>query len=167
MSELTSQKPYLLRALFEWCVDNGLTPYISVVVDENTRVPTEYVRNGEIVLNIGPLAANKLKLGNDLIEFAARFSGSARELRVPITAVTAIYARENGVGMSFELDKKGAAYEETDVTFDPEKRKDVMRRSGQRTVPQIWIGGRHVGGCDDLYALDAAGKLDPLLSTST
>jgi len=65
------------------------------------------------------------------------------------------------------LDKKGAAYEETDVTFDPEKRKDVMRRSGQRTVPQIWIGGQHVGGCDDLYALDAAGQLDSLLCTAT
>jgi glutaredoxin 3 len=65
------------------------------------------------------------------------------------------------------LEKKGAAYEETDVTFDPEKRKDVIRRSGRRTVPQIWIDGRHVGGCDDLYALDAEGKLDPLLKAAS
>jgi stringent starvation protein B len=137
MSELTSQKPYLLRALFEWCVDNGLTPYISVVVDENTRVPTEYVRNGEIVLNIGPLAANKLKLGNDLIEFAARFSGTARELRVPITAVTAIYARENGVGMSFELDKKGAdAATLTSIERSPDEPRapDIQAPPALRTV---------------------------------
>ena len=65
------------------------------------------------------------------------------------------------------LEKKGAAFEETDVTFDPDKRKDVMRRSGQRTVPQIWIDGKHIGGCDDLYALDAAGKLDPLLKAAS
>lgn len=106
MSEPTSQKPYLIRALFEWCVDNGFTPYLSVMVDEHTRVPTEHVRNGEIVLNVGPLAANKLRMGNDIIEFAARFGGVARELRVPISCVSAIYARENGIGMSFDLDKK-------------------------------------------------------------
>jgi stringent starvation protein B len=106
MSEPVSQKPYLLRALYEWCVDNGYTPYISVVVDEATRVPAEYVRNGEIVLNIGPLAANKLKMGNELVEFAARFGGVARELSVPITAIAAIYARENGHGMSFEVERK-------------------------------------------------------------
>ncbi len=65
------------------------------------------------------------------------------------------------------LERKGACYEETDVTFDPEKRKDVIERSGQRTVPQIWIGGKHVGGCDDLYALDAEGKLDPMLKAAS
>lgn len=105
MSEATTTKPYLLRALYEWCVDNGYTPYISVVVDEQTRVPSEYVRNGEIVLNIGPLAANKLKLGNEYIEFSARFSGVARELFIPVDQVTAIYARENGHGMSFEIER--------------------------------------------------------------
>ena len=75
MAETTSQKPYLLRALFEWCVDNGYTPYLSVHVDERTRVPQEFVRNGEIVLNVGPLAANRLKMGNDFIDFTARFGG--------------------------------------------------------------------------------------------
>ena len=99
----SSTKPYLLRALYEWCVDNGLTPYISVVVDPATRVPPEYVRNGEIVLNIGPLAANRLKMGNDTIDFAARFGGVARELSIPVRQVSAIYARENGHGMSFEI----------------------------------------------------------------
>ena len=104
LSEPATTKPYLLRALYEWCVDNGYTPYISVLVDAQTRVPIEYVRNGEIVLNVGPLAANKLKLGNEHIEFSARFGGVARELYIPVSQVSAIYARENGHGMSFEIE---------------------------------------------------------------
>lgn len=107
MTEPTPTKPYLMRALYEWCVDNGYTPYISVLVDQHTRVPTEYVRNGEIVLNIGPLAANKLKLANEHVEFSARFGGVARELYIPIARIAAIYARENGHGMSFDIDKPG------------------------------------------------------------
>jgi stringent starvation protein B len=101
-TEPTSTKPYLLRALYEWCVDNGFTPYLQVVVDKNTMVPKEYIKNGEIVLNIGPLASNKLRIGNEQIEFQARFGGIARDLFVPIPAVAAIYAKENGQGMSFE-----------------------------------------------------------------
>ena len=103
MSEPTSTKPYLLRAIYEWCVDNGLTPYISVVVDANTSVPMEYVRDGEIVLNLGPLATSKLQMGNDMIECSARFSGAARELSIPVGSVGAIYAKENGQGMAFEV----------------------------------------------------------------
>lgn len=102
MAEPTPTKPYLLRAIYEWCVDNGYTPYVSVVVDANTRVPMEYVRDGEIVLNIGPLATSRLQMGNDLIECTARFAGTVRELSIPVSAVAAIYARENGHGMSFE-----------------------------------------------------------------
>ena len=105
MAEPTPTKPYLLRAIYEWCVDNGYTPYVSVVVDEHTRVPMEYVRDGEIVLNIGPLATSKLRMGNDLIECSARFSGAARELSIPVGSVAAIYAKENGQGMSFEVDR--------------------------------------------------------------
>jgi stringent starvation protein B len=101
-TEPTSTKPYLLRALYEWCVDNGFTPYLQVVVDKNTVVPKEYIKNGEIVLNIGPLASNKLRIGNEQVEFQARFGGVARDLFVPITAVAAVYAKENGQGMSFE-----------------------------------------------------------------
>lgn len=106
MTEPTSTKPYLMRALYEWCVDNGYTPYISVVVDANTRVPTEYVRNGEIVLNVGPLAANRLKISNDYVEFSARFGGVARELIIPVSQVSAIYARENAQGMSFPVERE-------------------------------------------------------------
>lgn len=106
MADPASTKPYLLRAIYEWCVDSGLTPYISVVVNGATRVPMEYVREGEIVLNIGPLATSRLKMGNDLIECTARFAGTSMDLSIPVGAVAAIYARENGQGMSFEVNAK-------------------------------------------------------------
>ncbi len=108
MAEPGSTKPYLLRAIYEWCVDNGYTPYVSVVVDAQTRVPREYVRDGEIVLNIGPLATSKLHMGNDVIECSARFSGAARELSIPVASVAAIYAKENGQGMTFEVERKAS-----------------------------------------------------------
>lgn len=114
MSEPTSTKPYLLRAIYEWCVDSGYTPYVSVAVDPQTRVPMEYVRDGELVLNIGPLATSHLLIGNDFIECTARFSGVARELLIPVAAVAAIYARENGHGMSFEIDKNAVSAEMKD-----------------------------------------------------
>lgn len=99
--ESTSLRPYLLRALYEWCTDHGLTPYIAVLVDETVQVPREYVKNGEIVLNISYDATSSLKIGNDFIEFKARFAGTARDIIVPIGRVVAIYARENGQGMAF------------------------------------------------------------------
>lgn len=102
--ELPSTKPYLLRAIWEWCCDNGFTPYIAVQVDERTRVPREFVRDDQIVLNLGPTATNKLQIGNEYVDFQARFGGVARELSVPVGQVTAIYARENGAGMAFEID---------------------------------------------------------------
>src|SRR5882757_7553197 len=123
MAEPKSTKPYLLRAVYEWCVDNGYTPHLSVVVDSRTRVPMEHVRNGEIVLNIGPVAASRLQMGNEVIECTTRFSGVATELVVPVAAVAAIYARENGHGMSFEPEKKaGEAHsEEAAIPPDPKK----------------------------------------------
>ena len=101
--DTTSTRPYLIRALYEWCTDNGLTPYVAVLVDDSVRVPNEYVKDGEIVLNISFDATSSLKLGNEFIEFKARFAGSAREIMVPIDRVIAIYARENGQGMAFPL----------------------------------------------------------------
>ena len=97
-----STKPYLMRAIYDWCVDCGYTPYLSVTVDSDTRVPMEYVKDGQIVLNIGPVAVEHILLGNELIEFSARFNGTGREISIPIGAVSAIYARENGQGLSFE-----------------------------------------------------------------
>ena len=101
--EATSTRPYLIRALYEWCTDNGFTPYLAVSVNEGVQVPLEFVQNGEIVLNVGLDATSALKLGNDFIEFKARFSGTAREIMVPVSQVMAIYARENGQGMSFPI----------------------------------------------------------------
>jgi stringent starvation protein B len=98
-----STKPYLIRAIHQWCTDSGFTPYIAVLVDEGVRVPREFVKNGEIVLNISPLATSRLQLGNEAIEFQARFGGVAREVFVPIDRVLAVYARENGQGMAFEV----------------------------------------------------------------
>jgi stringent starvation protein B len=100
----TSTRPYLIRALYEWCSDNGFTPYVAVAVDETVQVPREYVKDNEIVLNIGLDATSALTLGNEYIAFKARFGGKAREILVPISHVIAIYARENGQGMAFPLE---------------------------------------------------------------
>jgi stringent starvation protein B len=97
-------KPYLLRALFEWCVDNGYTPHLAVKVDAHTQVPAEYVKGGEITLNISPNAVHKLQMGNELIEFSARFGGVARQISLPIKNVYALYAHETGHGMTFDIE---------------------------------------------------------------
>jgi len=99
----TSTRPYLIRALHDWCTDNGFTPYVAVFVDASVQVPAEYVKNNEIVLNIGFEATTALKLGNDFIEFKARFGGTSRDIVVPVDHVIAIYARENGQGMAFPV----------------------------------------------------------------
>ena len=100
----TSQKPYLLRALFEWCVDNGYTPHIAVKVDSKTQVPAEYVKGGESTLNISPNAVHKLQMGNEMVEFSARFGGVARQISLPIANIYALYARETGHGMTFDTE---------------------------------------------------------------
>lgn len=102
-SQGSSTRPYLLRALHDWCTDNGFTPYIAVYVDDSVRVPMEYVKNNEIVLNVGFEATSALKLGNEFIEFKARFGGTSRDIVVPVDHVVAIYARENGQGMAFPV----------------------------------------------------------------
>ncbi|SET35785.1 stringent starvation protein B [Nitrosospira multiformis] len=100
MREL-STKPYLIRAIYEWCSDCGYTPYISVKVDDNTRVPDEYVKNGEIILNISHDAAHHLTLGNEAIQFSARFAGVSREISIPLGTVQGIFAKETARGMLF------------------------------------------------------------------
>jgi stringent starvation protein B len=101
--DASSTRPYLLRALHEWCTDSGFTPYVAVLVDETVQVPMEYVKNGEIVLNVGYDATAGMTLGNEYIEFKARFGGVPRDIIIPINRVMAIYARENGQGMSFPM----------------------------------------------------------------
>lgn len=115
----TSTRPYLLRALHDWCTDNGFTPYIAVHVDASVQVPMEYVKNNEIVLNVGFEATSGLKLGNELIEFKARFGGVSREIVVPVDHVVAIYARENGQGMAFPMPSEGAPRPETGAAPAP------------------------------------------------
>lgn len=100
--ETTSTKPYMIRALYEWCVDNGLTPHLMVTVDGNTRVPMSYVREGEIVLNINYSATKDLLMENNAISFSARFNGVSCDIYVPMHAVKGIFARENGQGLFFE-----------------------------------------------------------------
>ena len=102
-----STKPYLLRALYEWCTDNGYTPHIAVRVDNQTRVPRQFVRDNEIVLNISFEATSQLQMGNEWVEFSARFSGKSHKIEVPIANILAIYARENGQGMAFPVESTG------------------------------------------------------------
>jgi len=109
MAKERSTKPYLIRAICEWCGDSGLTAYLSVRVDANTRVPMEYVKNGEIVLNISPDAAHRLTIGDDLIQFAARFAGVSRECSIPVAAVQGIFAKENSQGLFFQPEPALAA----------------------------------------------------------
>ncbi|MGE5621985.1 MAG: ClpXP protease specificity-enhancing factor [Bacillota bacterium] len=127
MSEI-STKPYLLRAIYEWCTDNGYTPYLAAMVDANTRVPREFVKNGEIVLNISFTATSGLKMENDYIDFHARFGGVAREISIPVENVVAIYARENGQGMAFEVSPRDG----TDATSE-----DAAKGPALTAVPAV------------------------------
>jgi stringent starvation protein B len=97
-----STKPYLIRALYEWCTDSGYTPQLLVAVDASTRVPPGFVKDGQIVLNISAGATRNLTLDNDWIQFSARFGGVSHEISVPVDRVAAIFARENGQGLHFE-----------------------------------------------------------------
>ena len=126
MTEPASTKPYLVRAIYEWCTDNGYTPYVAVVVDEHTRVPMAHVRSGEIVLNISALATHRLQMTNTELTFTARFSGVAEDLWVPMSQIAAIYAKETGHGMAFEVPKAMAvqAVESSPNTEDPAPPED-------------------------------------------
>ena len=97
-----SQQPYFLRALYEWCVDCNLTPYITVQVDHRTHVPQAYVRDNQIVLNVGPSAVRNIRIDNDWVTFSARFGGISHDIEIPVGNVLAIYAKETGEGMGFE-----------------------------------------------------------------
>lgn len=133
MSE-TSTKPYLIRALHEWCTDNGYTPHIVVQVNDMTRVPVAHVRDGQITLNIGSLATNRLVIGNDFIEFQARFSGRTEDIFVPVGAVSAIYARETGAGMGFEIEETTASTEHTGTSPSDASVQSIPSASDEPTA---------------------------------
>lgn len=114
------QQPYLLRALYEWCVDSGYTPYVTVRVDARTRVPMPFVREGQIVLNIGPNAVRNLQMDNEWVSFSARFGGVSHDILVPVLNVLAIYARETGEGMVFPPSPSPGEEAQTDNTSGEE-----------------------------------------------
>lgn len=130
-----STKPYLIRAMHEWCSDSGFTPYVSVQVDANTRVPTEFVKNGEIVLNVGHDATHRLTIGNERIQFAARFNGVSRECSIPVEAVTGIFAKENGQGLFFP--RGGGAPESTAPTATAETTPPAGTPNGGKPKLQV------------------------------
>ena len=114
MSDIPSNKPYLIRALHQWCTDFGFTPFLAVFVDSSVEVPMEFVKNDEIVLNLSIEACHQLNLDNDWISFQARFGGVPRKIMVPVSHVLAIYARENGQGMSFPFNPSQATASKPD-----------------------------------------------------
>ncbi len=126
-SQSTSTRPYLLRALYEWCADNGLTPYVAAYVDDTVKVPREHVKNNEIVLNISMDATSNLQIGNDFLQFKARFGGQAREIVVPIGHIIAIYARENGQGMAFPVPQAMQPRGEVKESPNAERRNQGLR----------------------------------------
>ncbi|ACT49535.1 ClpXP protease specificity-enhancing factor [Methylovorus glucosotrophus] len=132
MENVSSTKPYLIRAVHEWCVDNGFTPHLLVTVDENTRVPMAYVKNGEIVLNINYSATKDLVIDNTAISFSARFSGASQNIYVPIGAVRGIFARENSQGMFFEaepVEDKPDQVSQSEAVGKPQAPKEVKKPS--------------------------------------
>ena len=119
MSKERSTRPYLIRAIYEWCSDSGLTPYLSVKVNAQTRVPMEFVKKGEIVLNISPDATHRLTIGDDAVQFSARFSGVSRECSIPVEAVTGVFARENSQGLFFPPEPAAPAETSATPAGDP------------------------------------------------
>jgi stringent starvation protein B len=121
-AHLPALKPYLARALYEWCTDNGLTPYMTVAVDASCKVPLQFVRDGQIVFNISPEATDSLQMQNDFVAFRARFNGVAQEVWVPMARVAALYAQENAQGMTFVVtvaEAAGAAAKKLDPPEEP------------------------------------------------
>ena len=136
ISQPTTTRPYLIRAIYEWCTDNGLTPHIAVRVDRSTQVPMEFVRDGQIVLNISYDATSGLLIGNEYVEFKARFGGQSREIMVPVANVMAIYARETGQGMAFPPEEDEVP-EDDDALEDAEPDMESDEESSAERVVQL------------------------------
>ena len=139
--ELPSTRPYLIRALYEWCADNGYTPYLVVHVNKSVQMPREYVNNGEIVLNVSYDATSGLQIGNDFVEFKARFGGKPRDILVPVRRVIAIYARENGQGMAFPLDDD-VEVQPSDSQLSPTEAAVVSEPEARGTVQLQSVDGK-------------------------
>ncbi len=169
----SSTRPYLIRALHDWCTDNGFTPYLAVYVDRSVQVPQEYVKNNEIVLNVSFEATSSLQLGNEFIEFKARFGGMARDISVPIDHVIAIYARENGQGMAFPV-PTSLGGEGVDSPSSPDDGGDVNVLATpadlpeERTPPSLRLArpgkanGKDANGKSALKSVDAETTVKPV-----
>ncbi len=142
MVQLIPTKPYMLRAMHEWCVDNNLTPHLVVAVNSRTRVPMAYVKDGEIVLNINYTATKDLHMDNDSVVFSARFGGVSQNIYVPMDAVRGIFARENGQGMFFELDETAAddlSEAHSGSASEPQAGADDASKNDNRKKPTLTI----------------------------
>ncbi|MDR2688931.1 MAG: ClpXP protease specificity-enhancing factor [Azoarcus sp.] len=124
---MMSTKPYLIRAIYEWCVDQGYTPYLAAQVDEHTRVPAGHVRDGQIVLNVSPEATNQLIIDNEQVGFQTRFNGVVHQITVPVANIAAIYARENGQGMAFEVQPAERTADKPPPEDDPPPRGGFLK----------------------------------------
>jgi stringent starvation protein B len=155
-----STKPYLIRAIHEWCTDNGFTPYLAVTVDERTIVPPGYARNGEIVLNASVAATNQLRLDNDFISFQARFNGRAHDILVPVVNISAIYARENGHGMAFEVPKSPAVVGPGEASAQPASNPGAERTARPlRGKPTLALAPAPAPGAEPAAPAGEATKL--------
>lgn len=132
---MTSTKPYLIRAIWQWCIDNGQTPHIVVEVDEHTQVPAGFVKDGQITLNIGLDATHQLDIGNEYISFQARFGGVAQQLFVPIGRVAAVYSRESQEGMGFEVEEAAETAMSANTTTAPAEPVPVIAAVTPDTAP--------------------------------
>jgi stringent starvation protein B len=135
--QMTSSRPYLIRAMYQWIADNGMTPHLLVDVSvDGVRVPEQHIQNGKIILNIAPMAINGLVLGDTEITFSARFSGKPMGLLIPVEAVLAVYAKENGQGMMFSEDDGAISSPDSDdePDPDPDPTPGKPRRPGLRVV---------------------------------
>lgn len=131
---MLSNKPYLVRAFYEWINDSGCTPYVVInALVPNCHVPKEFIQNGEIVFNIAPQAVRDLKLGNDKLEFRASFSGIVRIIEAPISAVLAIYAEENGQGMFFDYEEDTVSGSSSTVEVPLKQKSDAMKQDKVQT----------------------------------
>lgn len=157
MKDLPSTRPYLIRAMHQWCEDNGFTAYLAVSVDASVRVPKQHVVDGEIVLNASMDATAALVLGNDYIEFQARFGGVSQSISIPVGRVHAIYARENGQGMAFPVDDRPSPDEDMPV--------EVLPEHAETAVPSPLSLVSH-GSRDDVDESAAADTLDDPASVS-
>lgn len=136
MTQLISTKPYMMRAIHEWCVDNGLTPHLLVAVNAQTRVPMAYVKDGEIVLNINYSATKDLHIDNEAVVFSARFGGVSQNLYIPIGAVKGVFARENGQGMFFEVEDE-TALQSMDASASAEEKSDALPNEKRKPTLKI------------------------------